>query len=155
MTSIIRVLQNLVSRATVKGVDAGAKMQTVTVERLGTQIGAEHMEPYGFTSRPAAGAEAVVLQVGATSHPIVIVTPDRRYRIVGLETGDVAIYDSRNHAIILKESGIEIEGDVKINGNLSVVGAGHDIKAGAISLTGHTHLVTQEGAETNPPTPGV
>lgn len=151
MTSIIRVLQNLVSRATVKGVDAGAKMQTVTVERLGTQISAEHMEPYGFTSRPAAGAEAVVLQVGATSHPIVIVTPDRRYRIVGLETGDVAIYDSRNHAIILKESGIEIEGDVKINGNLSVVGAGHDVKAGAISLTNHAHEVTSAPGKTGPP----
>jgi len=32
---------------------------------------------------------------------------------------------------------------------------GKTITVGAISLTGHTHLVTQEGAETNPPTPGV
>lgn len=154
MADIIRVLQNLVGRGVVKAARDG-KAQAVDIETIDGLVTAEYLEPFGFTGRPKPGAEAVILQIGATSHPICISTPDRKYRITSLETGDVAIYDSRNHAIILKESGIEIEGDVKINGNLSVVGAGHDVKAGAISLTGHTHLVTQEGAETNPPTPGV
>jgi phage gp45-like len=62
---------------------------------------------YGFSSRPKANAEAVVLNAG--SRPIIIATQDRRYAIE-LSDGDVAMHTSTGQYIKLKSAGgIEIK----------------------------------------------
>lgn len=49
-----------------------------------------------MTSVPHAGAECVTLSVGGnTDHPVVINVDDRRYRMRGLKTGEMAIYDDQ------------------------------------------------------------
>lgn len=137
MADIIRVLQNLVGRGVVKAA-RNEKAQAVDIETIDGLVTAEYLEPFGFTGRPKPGAEAVILQIGATSHPICISTPDRKYRITTLQDGDVAIYDANNNSIILGSSGITINGDVTINGNISMP-LGKTITVGALSLTTHIH----------------
>lgn len=59
----------------------------------------EYFQHYGFTSRPLPGAEVVVIREG--NHLVAIASDDRRYRI-GLEAGEMAIYDDQGVAIHLK-----------------------------------------------------
>lgn len=88
----------------------------------------EHFEPYGFTSRPKAGSEAIVLKVGADGgHPVAIVVGDRRFRVTGLAEGEVAIHNDATPAstITLKANGdivVDHQGDL-------LLGAGSTEKA--------------------------
>lgn len=69
----------------------------------------QHLEPYGFTSAPGAGAEAIVLNLGGDqSQPIVIAVGDRRYRVTVAE-GEVAIYHRDGHKIVLRDDRITVE----------------------------------------------
>lgn len=69
----------------------------------------QHVEPYGFTSAPGAGAEAVVLNLGGDqSQPIVIAVGDRRYRIQ-VDEGEVAVYHRDGHKIVLRDDRITVE----------------------------------------------
>lgn len=104
-----RRIQNMLARGTVALSNAAAKMQTLQVRLLADETldGIEHFEPYGFTSRPQQGAEVLTLSVdGDRSHTVVIVAADRRYRIEGLEEGEVAIHDDGSSSIVLKRGGI-------------------------------------------------
>lgn len=53
----------------------------------------DKIQQYGFTSNPKPGAEGVIVfPAGDRSHGIVIAVDDRRYRLVGLQSGEVALY---------------------------------------------------------------
>lgn len=70
----------------------------------------ERLQEYGFTSHAHANAEGVIVCVGGNrNHALIIAVDDKRYRLTGLETGEVAIYDDLKQKIILKRTGIEIE----------------------------------------------
>lgn len=124
------------ARGVVKAVSgrAGqAKLQHLDVGVLNGEVheGAEHMEPYGMTARPHAGAEVVLAYVGGNrAHPIIVQVADRKYRLQGLQDGEVALYDDLGQKIHLTRDGavitaptITINGDVTINGALQVDGA--------------------------------
>jgi phage baseplate assembly protein V len=88
----------------------------------------EHVEPYGFTARPFAGAEAVAVRVGAAAdHTIILCTPDGRYRIKTLAEGEVALYDDRGSVVRLGRDGIHVSAtgvcNVTASGNCTVNGA--------------------------------
>jgi len=127
-----RAIQNMISRGTVRLVDSGKKMQSLQVGLLQgeTADGVEHFEPFGFTSCPSSGAEAlVVFPGGDRSHGIAIVVGNRKYRLTGLASGDAAIYDERGQHIILTTGGIvvnavkcTINAPTEINGTLAVSG---------------------------------
>ena len=81
---IRRRLAHLVARAVVTLVNDATKMQTLQLGLLADEAldGAEHWQPYGFTYKPHAGAEALVLAVGGhRAHSVVIACADRRYRL--------------------------------------------------------------------------
>ncbi|GFO67875.1 baseplate assembly protein [Geomonas limicola] len=63
----------------------------------------ELFQHYGFTSRPLAGSEVIFIRQG--NHFIAIASDDRRYRI-GLEEGELAIYDDQGQKVHLKREGI-------------------------------------------------
>ncbi len=124
------------SRGVVKAVSSRArqsKLQHLDIEALAGERhqGAEHMEPYGFTARPHAGAEVVVIYpTGNRSHPIIISVADRQYRLQGLEDGEIALYDDLGQKVHLTRSGIvisgsaiTIEGDLTVNGAVTITGA--------------------------------
>lgn len=112
---IRRRLAHLVARAVVTLVNDAAKMQTLQLGLLADEAldGVEHWQPYGFTYKPHTGAEALVLAAGGhRAHSVVIACADRRYRLTGLEDGEVAIYTDEQDKIHLKRGKvIDIETD--------------------------------------------
>lgn len=106
-----RRVRHLVSRGVVVAAKASTKMQGIASRIAGVDLpNAEHFEPYGFTSRAGAGAEAIVLHVGGDEeHPVVICVADRRYRLTGLESGEVAIHDDQGQKVVLERSRIVIQ----------------------------------------------
>ncbi|MCZ0823717.1 phage baseplate assembly protein V [Dickeya solani] len=100
-----RSLSNLLARAVVTGLNTATKCQLLQIKMAADELKAdiEHIEPYGFTSAPHAGAEAVAVYMdGDRSHGVVLVVGDRRYRIAGLQAGEVALYTDEGDSVILK-----------------------------------------------------
>lgn len=134
-----RRLRLLVSRGVLRLVDDSLKLQSVQVTMLGDQpANAERFQEYGYTSHPHPGAEAIVAAVGgARAHLVTLSVDDRRYRLVGLEQGEVAIYDDLGQKVHLTREGIVVDGvglpvnfincpDVYMDGHLHVAGDVND-----------------------------
>lgn len=137
-------LKSIVARGRVAAVAAAGAVQRLQVRLLAGEIkdNVDHIEPFGFTSRPLPGAEHVTLFVdGDRSHGVVVVVGDRRYRLAGLPEGGAALYDSFGSFIKLNADGtISVQAatrltftapDVDIEGRLNVtsdITAGGDIK---------------------------
>lgn len=153
----------MVSRAVVNLVNDATKCQALQVTMMAGQTpdDVERPQTYGNTSVPHPGAEGIALAVGgSTGHTVVICVDDRRYRLTGLQAGEVALYDDLGHKVYLTRDGIVIDGagqdirltnapTVRVETNLHVTGAitavGNVTGAG-ISLQGHVHGGVQAGA---------
>jgi phage baseplate assembly protein V len=73
-------VKSIGARGRVAAVQAAGAIQRLQVRLLAGEIkdNVEHIEPFGFTSRPLAGAEHVTLFVdGDRSHGVVVVVGDR------------------------------------------------------------------------------
>lgn len=150
-------------------VNDAAKMQSLqgTIYAEQTPDDAEHFQHYGFTSVPKAGAEGIALALGGSrGNTVVINVDDRRFRLTGLQSGEVALYDDIGHKMHLTRDGVVIDGGgqdirfinaptVRIETNLHVVGAitsTGDVTAGGVSLQNHRHGgVTAGAAQTGTP----
>ncbi|MBI5550753.1 MAG: phage baseplate assembly protein [Desulfobacterales bacterium] len=62
-------------------------------------VNREYFQHYGFTSRPLAGAEMIVLKQGNVV--IAIASDDRRYRLAIVD-GEAALHDDQGQAVHLK-----------------------------------------------------
>lgn len=155
-------INNLVTRAVVTGKVEDRPLRNVQAVAYADDLRdeVEHFEPYGFTSSPDVGAEAIIVAVaGEIDNSIVVNTPDRRYRPRDLKTKEVCIYDDLGRKVYLSRDGIRVEGvdspvtvktsarvdidapDVYMTGNLHVTGdiiAGREIKdaGGSKSMSG-------------------
>lgn len=103
---------NTVARAVIHLADDDKKLQLLQLGVLaGETVGdGEHHQPYGFSSVPLGGAEAVVVfPNGDRSHPLVVAVSDRRYRPTGGAGGEVTMYHYKGAKVRMLESGdIEI-----------------------------------------------
>jgi phage baseplate assembly protein V len=98
-----------VARGLVALADDGKKMQRVQLRLLSdeTKDNVEHFQPYGFTSVPLQGAEAVCVFVGGgRDHGLVVCVDDRRYRLKNLEGGEVALYTDEGTSVVLRRGKI-------------------------------------------------
>jgi phage baseplate assembly protein V len=111
----------MVNRAVLTMADDDTLLQQLQARLLGEELldGLERFQQYGFTSVPHAGAEAIALSIGGNrSHTVIINVDDRRYRLKGLEGGEVALYtdedqDEAGCRIVLKRGNrIELRGKV-------------------------------------------
>lgn len=99
---------NMLGRAVVHLVDDGLGIQRV---QLGVVAGetvdeGEHFQPYGFSSVPLAGAEALVMfPSGDHGVPLVAVIDDRRYRPRDGEPGEVRVYHKDGAVVTLLANG--------------------------------------------------
>lgn len=120
-----------ISRAILKAVQDSAKIQRVQIALHKDEVrdSVERFQQYGFTSHPILGAEAITLFLGGDrSHGIVIAVDDRRYRLVGLSEGEVALYSDEGDYIKFKRGNVievhtpkaTFSGDVEIAGKLDV-----------------------------------
>lgn len=119
MAPLRRRVRLMVSRAVLTAVNDAGGIQGVQVKLLEGEVrdGVERFQNYGFTGSPLPGAEGVMVCVGGDrDHGIVIAMDDRRYRIKGLQPGEVAVYTDEDkqphqHRIIFRRGGaIEVLG---------------------------------------------
>lgn len=160
MRQLATRIANLVSRAIVRRVDDAKKMQSLQVDLLDTETRDEVERPqnYGFTSVPLEGAEAVAVFVGGRrDHGLVLAVEDRRYRVTGLKSGEVAIYTDEGDRVTLKRGGtIEIKAAskvvvnapaVEVAGSTSSVPKGESLNAAVAALgTSISTALTAMGA---------
>ncbi|MBC0385816.1 phage N-6-adenine-methyltransferase [Escherichia coli] len=131
----------------------------------------EHLEPYGFTARANSGAEAVVLfPDGDRSHAVVVTVSDRRYRLKGLQTGEVAVYDDQGQSVTLTREGIVVDGagktitfrnspkarfemDLEVTGQVKDLcdSSGTTMSAMRLAYNGHRHRENGQGSNTDKP----
>jgi phage baseplate assembly protein V len=80
--------------------DGGIQLLQVDLLKGETRDRLERFQDYGFTSVPHPGAEAVVGFVGGNrDHGLVLAVGDRRFRVRGLKSGEVAIYSDEGDLI--------------------------------------------------------
>lgn len=171
MSGNLNGLRGMIVRGVLAVVDAGRKLQGVQMRLTAGEVksGMEHFEPYGFTSNPQAGAEGVVVFFGGDrSHGAVICLADRRFRLKGLEAGEVAIYTDEGDSIVFKRGrvvevttetyrvkakryevdapdGMEFKtATLDVSGSVK---AGEDVTAGSTSLKGHRHDKVMQGED--------
>ncbi|SED37398.1 phage baseplate assembly protein V [Pseudomonas anguilliseptica] len=168
-----RGLAHIVTRAVVSLVNDAAKMQALQVSLLADEQldNVEHWQPYGFTAHPLAGAEALVLAVGGhRAHSVVVSCADRRYRLVGMQGGEVAIYtdekdkihfkrgrviDIETHTLNIKAAtGVHFD-TPEITSTGKIVSAGDQIADG-VSQINHVHEDTMPAVDqqSGKPLPG-
>lgn len=155
-------ISNMLSRGSVAAANAAGKMQALQVRLLAGEVKdiMEHFEPFGFTSKPLPGAEAITAFFdGDRSHGVVLVVADRRYRLRTLDDGEVALHDAYgNRAHFKKDGTLDLVATTKVaitsplvtvSGNLQVAGTitgTVDVIGGGKSLKTHTHSGVQAGA---------
>ncbi len=165
---IKNAIANLLARAVVKLSDDEKLCQTVQLDLGGTpenpeiRADVERPQNYGFTSRPLDGAEAFVAFLGGQrDHGVVIAVEDRRYRLKGLEKGEVAIFTDEDDKIVLKRGGtievtcstkfkvnapiVETSANMKVGGNLEVVGTSALKGATTVGTSGANANLVVEG----------
>lgn len=136
-----------------RGVDATAN----GVETNGRQL----VQQWGFISVPTPGSKVIFIQIDNAVYGIASDSSDRP----SVEEGETALYTSKDHFIILHKDGsisikakggIDVDGDMKVSGNISATG---DVKdsVGALSrlrqnYNSHNH-VGNLGAPTATPQP--
>lgn len=143
-------------RSTITGAKPESEMREVQTLYNSTSVqdDMEHLEPYGFTSEPFTDGQTDAVNLyfdDERNHGVVINIADRRYRITGMKSGEVAIYDNQKRHVYLKQDCIEIDGvdspiNVKtsdtINANANVVNVtapNVNIK-GDVTITGNVTI---------------
>ena len=185
MDALNRLLTNIksrvllmVGRGVLKAVADDAAVQVCQAALLDGELksGIERAQNYGLTSVPPVGSVATLLFVGGDrSNGIVISAESRKFRLKGLQAGEVALYTDegdeirlkRGHEIAVKTSKfvinaaeIDLNGAVKVAQTLEV--AGNIMGKGEVAdktgnltairstYNGHTHT-GNAGAPTSPP----
>lgn len=154
---------NMLTRGVVALAKSTGKLQSLQMRLTAGEVkdAMEHLEPYGYTSCPHEGAEGLAAFLGGDrSHGVVLVVADRRYRIKGLQAGEVAIYTDEGDKIHFKRGRIiDIEtGTLNITATAGVhfntptitqtgeiVSQGDQI-AGGVSQMTHPHGGVQRGS---------
>lgn len=159
---VSRRISLLVARGVIRlSKDTTSGNQRLQAELLAgeTRDDLERVQEYGFTSRPKAGAEAVVLFPGGSREfGLVIAVDDRRFRLKALQEGEVALYTDEGDKIHMKRGGaIEIQaaGSVTVNAPAISLGSGALEKvlngeAFQAAFNSHRHIGNM-GAPTSPP----
>lgn len=109
---LARRVRLTVSRCVITAVNDSLKEQGVQMALLDGEVrDGERYQEYGFTSVPHGQAEGIAVFIGGCrDHGVVIATGDRRYRLKGLQGGEVAIYtDEGDHIKLGRGRVIEVE----------------------------------------------
>ncbi len=165
-------LANVLARGVVALASSASKLQSLQLRLLAGEVkdGVEHLEPYGFTSCPKSGAEALAGFIGGDrSHGVVIMVSDRRFRLQGLKAGEVAIYTDegdrihfkRDRVIEIETVTLNVKASESVNFDTPVITttgrieSAEDQIAGGVSQMKHLHDGVEMGdKESGPPVGG-
>lgn len=165
-------IANMLARGVVALGNSANKLQSLQLSLLAGEVkdNMEHLEPYGFTACPQAGAEALGAFIGGDrSHGVVIVVADRRFRLQGLKPGEVALYTDEGDRIHFKRGRIldietvtlNIKASASVNFDTPLITStgriesqGDQVAAG-VSQIEHPHSGVQAGnGQSGPPVGG-
>ncbi len=159
----MKPMRNFLARGVVALVDAGRMLQGLQMRLTADEVkdGMEHFEPYGFTSNPHPGAEGLAAFLGGDrSHGVVICVSDRRFRLQGLQSGEVALHTDegdvlhfkRGRVIEVQTATFRVKADTAVEFDTPlisttgrIVSTGDQIAAG-VSTSLHVH----EGSDKKP-----
>ncbi|MFG0272675.1 phage baseplate assembly protein V [Pseudomonas sp. zjy_14] len=159
----MKPMRNFLARGVVALVDAGRLLQGLQMRLTADEVkdGMEHFEPYGFTSNPHPGAEGLAAFLGGDrSHGVVICVSDRRFRLQGLQSGEVALHTDegdvlhfkRGRVIEVQTATFRVKADTAVEFDTPlisttgrIVSDGDQIAAG-VSTSLHVH----EGSDKKP-----
>jgi phage baseplate assembly protein V len=108
-----RRMSAVAARAVVRQVDDSNSRQLLQLEILKGEVRdlVERLQNYGLASHPHPGADAAVISLGGhRDQSIVIAVEDRRFRLTGLEAGEVALYDDLGNRVLLLRDRMRLEG---------------------------------------------
>lgn len=107
---------------------------------------------------------------GDRSHAVVVTVSDRRYRLKGLQTGEVAVYDDQGQSVTLTREGIVVDGagktitfrnaprarfemDLEVTGQVKDLcdSGGTTMSAMRLAYNGHRHRENGQGSNTDKP----
>lgn len=116
------VTRGRVAASRVRGGRTLAEVDMLDGERR-TRV--ELLMPYGLSARPPAGADVVVLEVGAArDHLVALMADDPTRRITDLAPGEVGLRDGSGQEVVLRADGVEVRGALKVtivaSGDVSV-----------------------------------
>jgi phage baseplate assembly protein V len=139
----------MIGRAVIRAIKADGGRVLVTLDMLSgeTSDGVELAEPFGFTSIPLAGSEAVTLAVmGERGNKIAISMGNRSVRPRDLSAGDSSQFDHRGQQIRIVKDGIKIVSPKKLTISAPEV----EIEANSATINGKAiatvdHQVNVEG----------
>lgn len=95
--------------------DEGLQYATMRAMKGEKPTRLEYAEPYGWTSAPHAGAEALAgFLGGARDNGLALQIFDRRYRLKGLVGGEVAIHDDQDQKVHIKRAGVWVDTPKKV-----------------------------------------
>lgn len=172
LAPIKRRLAQMLTRSVVSLTNDTSKMQTLQVRAYANEPldGIEHWQGYGFTAVPKAGAEVLLASIGGhQAHSVAIACADRRYRLTGLESGEVAMYSDEGDSVVFRrgrvvdiETGtLNIKASVAVNFDTPVINqtggfiAKGDVVGAGVSLSTHPHGgVTGGNDQTSSPVGG-
>lgn len=145
-------IANIAARGVIQLVDDATRLQLLQVGVLAEETvdSAEHHQPYGFSSVPLAGAEAMLMfPNGDRSHALVISASDRRYRPTGGQDGEVCMYTDEGDVIRLGRGhviSLITSGQVKLGSASATDGAIKGTQRNTAEQTFLTALATYIGA---------
>lgn len=140
LNCLLRMIRLLVDRG-VQTHDAYRDGLHILQSRMSSEAGViehEHIEPFGFASRPPEGSEHIVISLGGSrSQSIVIMAHNRRYKFE-LKVGEAALYNEFGDHVHLTDGGeahikastrvhaetplFECSADCLVQGDLHVMG---------------------------------
>lgn len=164
-------MRNILARGLVALGNSASKLQSLQLRLLAGEVkdNVEHLEPYGFTACPLEGAEALAGFIGGDrSHAVVIVIADRRFRLQGLKSGEVALYTDegdkfhfkRGRIIDIETVTLNVKATESVNFDTPLITSTGRIKsagdqiAGGISQINHQHEGVKQGTEQSGPPVG-
>jgi len=164
-------LASVLARGVVVLANSARKLQSLQLRITAGEVkdDIEHLEPYGVTSCPLDGAEALVGFFGDRSHGVVIMVADRRFRLQGLKPGEVAIYTDegdylqfkRGRVIEVKTATFKVSAETAVEFDTPLISttgrieSGGDQVAAGISQIEHVHDNVLNGpGSTNKPVGG-
>jgi phage baseplate assembly protein V len=109
----------------------------------------DRVEPYGFSYRPKAGAQAYLLfPAGDRSYGVAILIGDKQYNME-LEAGEVALHDDEgNYVLIQREGHIEVNAAQKITLKApEIVLDGQVLATHSVTINQGLSVLGQEGGE--------
>lgn len=157
------LMNKVFARGVVSLVNATSKLQSLQMRLLAGEMkdDMEHLEPYGYTSNPHPGAEGLAAFIGGDrSHGVVVCIADRRFRLAGLETGEVALYTDEGDVLHFKrdrvieietmtlkiKAGTAVEFDTPLIHTTGRIVSDGDQVAAKVSQVNHVH----EGSDKKP-----